>query len=56
MRTGEHYDPRRTQGPTADKATTRIKFEIAAGDIWRIEEMEKCNAYFHDPAMDHQPE
>lgn len=55
MRPGVHFDPDRTQCPTADKATVRILIAISAAHSWPMEHMDITNAYVHEPAMYTRP-
>lgn len=51
MKPGVHFDPTKIQCPTADKATIRLRFAIAAANGWKIEHMEILNAYVQEEIM-----
>lgn len=47
---GQPYDSYNTQFPTTEKATARTLIAIAAAQKWKIEHMDICSAYVHEPA------
>lgn len=55
MKSGVHYYPDRVKCPTAEKATARLLFAIAAGHAWKIEHMDITIAYAHEPSSSPKP-
>lgn len=55
MSLGIHYDPRRTQCPTAHKRTDRLLFAVDATHQWPTEHIDITNAYVLEAVMYEKP-